>query len=77
MFRSIAKPLNQQQGLYTPLWDPSRPWESISMDHLMGYTTKKHQHDMNLLLFDIFSNMSILIPCKNTMKTQNIAHLFF
>ena len=62
MVCAIAKPSNEQQGLYTPLLVPSRPWESIYMDYLMVYPTTKHQHDMILVVFDILSNMAILIP---------------
>ena len=43
----------------------------------MGYPTTKHQHDAILVIFDIFLKMAILIPCKKTMPTQQIAQLFF
>ena len=77
MVCAIAKLSNQRQGLYTPFLVPSRPWESISMDYLMGYPTTKHQHDTILLVVDIFSNMAILIPYKKTMTEQQAAQLFF
>ena len=51
-----------------PLLVPSRPWESISMDYQMGYPTSEHQHDMILVVVNIFSKMAILIPCKKTTK---------
>ena len=63
---AIAKPMNQRQGLYTPFPIPSRPWESISMDYLMGYPTTKHHDDVILVVIDIFYKMSILIPCNKT-----------
>ena len=50
----------------TPLPIPSRPWESISMDYLMGYPTTKYHHDVILVVIDIFSKMAILIPCNKT-----------
>jgi len=33
---TIAKPAIKKQGLYTPLPTPSQPWESISMDYMLG-----------------------------------------
>ena len=60
-----------------PLLVPIRPWESISMDYLTGYPTTKHQHDMISVVFDIFSNMAILIPCKKTMTEKCTSHIFF
>ena len=60
-----------------PLTIPSRPWESICMDDLMGYPTTKHQHDTILVVVNIFSKMPFLIPCKKTTTTQHTAHLFF
>ena len=74
---AIAKPLNRQQGPYTPLPVPSQPWESLSMDYLMGYPTTKHQHDAILVVVNIFSKMAILIPCKNTTTAQQTTQLFF
>ena len=33
---AIAKPTIKKQGLYTPLPTPNQPWESISMDYMLG-----------------------------------------
>ena len=68
MVCAIAKFLNRQQGLYTPLPVPSRPWESISMDYLMGFPTTKHHHDAILVVVDIFSKMAIVIEDYDNMK---------
>jgi hypothetical protein len=37
----IAKPTTKKQGLYTPLPIPDRPWESISMDYMLGLPSTK------------------------------------
>ena len=55
---SIAKPLNWRQGLYTHFLVPSQPWESISMEYLIGYPTTKHQHDTILVVVDRYSKMA-------------------
>ena len=56
-----------------PLPIPSRPWEYISMEYLLGYPTTKHQHDTILVVVRRFSKMVIVIPCKKTTTSQ----LFF
>jgi hypothetical protein len=33
---TISKPTIKKQGMYTPLPTPERPWESISMDYMLG-----------------------------------------
>ena len=70
---AISKPPNQWKGLYMPLSVPSRPWEYISMECMLGYPTTKHQHDTILVVVGRFSKMVILIPCKKTTTAQ----LFF
>ena len=47
------------------------------MDYLMGHPTTKNKHDAILVVFDLFSKISILIPCKKTRTMQQTAHLFF
>ena len=55
---------------------PSRPWQSISMDYLMGYPTTKDRNDVILVVVDRFSKMDILIPCKKTTTTKQTTQLF-
>ena len=38
----ISKPWNQMLGLYTPWPTPFRPWESISMDFLGGFSRTRN-----------------------------------
>ena len=75
---AISKPPNQRKGLYMPFPVPSRPWEYISMEYLLGYPTTKHQHDTILVVAVYrFSKMTIIITCKKTMREEQIAQLFF
>jgi len=40
-----AKPTIKKQGMYTPLHNPSQPWESVSMDYMSGLPSTKHGND--------------------------------
>jgi hypothetical protein len=42
---AIAKLTIKKQGLYTLLPTPSRPWEPISMDYMLGLPSTKHGND--------------------------------
>ena len=66
----VSKPSNRKLGLYTPLPVPSRPWEIISMDFVGGLPFSKRGHDYLYVVVDRFSNMCILIPCKNKITVE-------
>lgn len=61
---SIIKPSNRKMGLYIPLPVPSQPWESISMEFVVGLPLSRKGHDYLYVIVDQFSKMCILIPCK-------------
>ena len=56
---AIAKPSIKKQGLYTPFPTPSHPWESISMDYMLGLPSTKHDNDFVFMVVDRFSKMAI------------------
>ena len=74
---AIAKPSIKNQGLYTSLPTPSRPWESISMDHMSGLPSTKHDNDCVFVVVEKFSNMAIMAACKKNITAKSIAKLFF
>jgi hypothetical protein len=71
------KPSNKKQVLYHPLFVPTRPWESISMDFMGGSPTTRKRHDYIFVVVNKFSKMCILMPCKNTIKRQEATNMFF
>jgi hypothetical protein len=74
---AIAKLTIKNQGLYTPLPTPSRPWESISMDYMSGLPSTKHDNDCVFVFINTFLKMSIMMACKKNITAEATAKLFF
>jgi hypothetical protein len=56
--------------MYTPLPTPYRPWESISMDYMLGLPSTKRGNDCVFLVVDHFSKMAILVACKKNITAK-------
>jgi hypothetical protein len=74
---STCKPTNRKLGLYSLLYVPSHPWESISMDFVGGLPMTRGGHDYLYVFVDRFSKMCILMPCKKHINVDQTANLFF
>jgi hypothetical protein len=68
MLCCTSKPSNREQGLYSPLPVPISPWESILMEFVGGLSRTKRWHDYLYVVVDRFSEMSVLLACKKTIK---------
>jgi hypothetical protein len=74
---AISKLAIKNQGLYTPIPTPERPWKSISMDYMFGLPSTKKGNYFVVLVVDQFSKMAILTSCKKSITTTDTFNLFF
>jgi hypothetical protein len=74
---TISKPATKKQGMYTPLPNLDRPWESISMDYMSGLPSTTRGNDCFFVVVDRFSKMAILATCKKSITIEATAKIFF
>ena len=63
-------------GRLEPLDIPEMKWECISMDFVTGLPTVQNGYDSIMVVVDMLTKVSHLIPVKTTFTTVDIARLF-
>lgn len=74
---SIYKGKNKDTLMYYPLLVPSKPWDSIIMEFILGLPKTERNHDSILVVVDRCSNMAHSIPCFKTSDATHIKKLIF
>jgi len=73
----LAKQQKQNTDLYTPLPVPSRPWQDVSMDFVLGLPKTLRKHDLILVVLDHFFKMAHFLPCSRISDASRVAKIFF
>jgi hypothetical protein len=53
------------------------PWESISMDYMLGRPSTKRGNDFVFVVVDRFSKMVIMVSYKNNITAEATSKIFF
>lgn len=64
-------------GTLMPLPVPDQPWQSVSMDFVVGLPKTRRQHDSLCVFVDRLTKMVHAVPCKTTITAEQTADLFF
>lgn len=73
---AIAKQPNRKLGLYLPFPIPDKPWQSVSMDFMLGLPTTRQGHGCVYVVVERFSKMAIMVACRKMITAEETVKLF-
>ena len=65
------------KGLYTPLAVSDAPWDSVSMNFIIGLPHTQRGRDSIMVVVDRFSKMAHFVAMNKTDDVVHVAHLYF
>jgi hypothetical protein len=74
---SITKSFITNVLLHIHLSELDKSWESISMDYMSGFPSKKFGHNCVFVVINRFCKMTILAPYKKIITAEATTKLFF
>ena len=74
---AFAKQVQKNAGFYTSIPVPTRPWDDVSVNFVLGLPHTVRCYDSIMVVVNRFLKMAHFMPCSKTSDTTRVAQLKF